>query len=526
MIKRQLLVLGCALAAFADRLCGRGLAVNEAPAIPGTLPPETPVVTVGIPTNLDPDKVLARKKALIAAGTEPLLAEKLAIDAEQQQYLRDHHLSVTATVEERPATETVLKLRTHPDGEAEEVDLGSKTVAELTELASTNGYDLKGATKKADIIKAISSAAKAVLVALCCTLFFGAASPAQAGVAPLELVSDGTPLHQADQVIAPAIPYSPMPAAFLAYLTVDAVRWVEVICALALAFAACAWLAKNRQRYRREAVSRFRRALFRVGMFFALIAHRLRGRTLATNVVFTPQQTSHGTASLDGTAAIATKNYVVVRGADDRHFKLVSAVGDVPLGILLNDEIATDEVDVVKKNIALFGLWPESLPAVAEAAIAVDDWLTPGVGTLGRVKTLPTVAGVYWVIGKSRFTVAAAGDPVSIAHCVPFKVVVATSGTVKAGGTLAVPITSRVVVMTTGGAEALTLANGVPGQRLNLVLGVDGGDGTLTPATKTGFTSIVFADAGDIADLEYVDDVKGWILVGTAGVAAPPVIVA
>jgi hypothetical protein len=125
---------------------------------------------------------------------------------------------------------------------------------------------------------------------------------------------------------------------------------------------------------------------------------------------------------LDGTAAIATKNYVVVRGADDRHFKLVSAVGDLPLGILLNDEIATDEVDVVKKNIALFGLWPESLPAVAEAAIDVDAWLTPGVGTLGRVKALPATPGIYWVIGKSRFTVGAAGDPVSIAHCVPFQV--------------------------------------------------------------------------------------------------------
>lgn len=103
---------------------------------------------------------------------------------------------------------------------------------------------------------------------------------------------------------------------------------------------------------------------------------------------------------------------------------------------------------------------------------------------------------------------------------------VTTGKTTKAGGTLAVPITNRAVVMTTGGAESLTLANGVNGQRLNLILGTDGGDGTLTPTTKTGFTSIVFADAGDIADLEFVDSTVGWIIVGTAGVAAPPVIVA
>lgn len=87
-------------------------------------------------------------------------------------------------------------------------------------------------------------------------------------------------------------------------------------------------------------------------------------------------------------------------------------------------------------------------------------------------------------------------------------------------------MTHRYVAKTTGGdAEALTLANGVPGQRLNIALVVDGGGaGTLTPTTKSGFATIVFADAGDIVDLEYVDDTTGWIIVGSAGVAAPPVI--
>ena len=90
---------------------------------------------------------------------------------------------------------------------------------------------------------------------------------------------------------------------------------------------------------------------------------------------------------------------------------------------------------------------------------------------------------------------------------------------------LAIPVTARYVAKTTGAdAEALTLANGIAGQRINIALVVDGnGAGTLTPATCSGFATIVFADAGDIAELEYVDDTVGWILVGTAGVAAPPV---
>lgn len=100
----------------------------------------------------------------------------------------------------------------------------------------------------------------------------------------------------------------------------------------------------------------------------------------------------------------------------------------------------------------------------------------------------------------------------------------ALGATTKAGGVLAVPVTHSVVTMTTGGVEALTLANGKPGQILCLVLGTDGGDGTLTPATKTGFATIVFADAKDVATLMYVDDTVGWVILGTAGAAAPPVI--
>ena len=90
---------------------------------------------------------------------------------------------------------------------------------------------------------------------------------------------------------------------------------------------------------------------------------------------------------------------------------------------------------------------------------------------------------------------------------------------------LAIPVTHTVVNKTTGAdAEALTLANGKPGQVLQiLVVNDGGGDGTLTPATSTGFATIVFADAGDRATLYYVNDTVGWIILGLSGVAAPPV---
>jgi tartrate dehydratase alpha subunit/fumarate hydratase class I-like protein len=101
-----------------------------------------------------------------------------------------------------------------------------------------------------------------------------------------------------------------------------------------------------------------------------------------------------------------------------------------------------------------------------------------------------------------------------------------TEGTTCAGDVLAIPVTHRYVAKTTAGdAEALTLADSVPGHLLTISLVTDGGgDGTLTPTTKTGFSTIVFADAKDTATLLYVDDTIGWILVGYYGTAAPPVV--
>ena len=96
--------------------------------------------------------------------------------------------------------------------------------------------------------------------------------------------------------------------------------------------------------------------------------------------------------------------------------------------------------------------------------------------------------------------------------------------TAVAGSTLAIPLTHGVVNKTTGGAEALTLADGLPGQLLKIVLAGDGGDGTLTPSTSTGWATAVLADVKDSLTLLYVNDTVGWIVLGYSGTAAPPVL--
>ena len=91
---------------------------------------------------------------------------------------------------------------------------------------------------------------------------------------------------------------------------------------------------------------------------------------------------------------------------------------------------------------------------------------------------------------------------------------------------LVIPVTHPYVSKTTGGdAEALTLANGEPGQLLIINLAVaGGGTGTLTPVTSTGWATIAFLGAFDQAVLLYVDDTVGWVIIGVSGTDGPPVI--
>ncbi len=72
-------------------------------------------------------------------------------------------------------------------------------------------------------------------------------------------------------------------------------------------------------------------------------------------------------------------------------------------------------------------------------------------------------------------------------------------------------------ITTTGSAAALTLANGTSGQIKILRMVVDGGgDATLTPTTKTGFSTITFNDVGDVAVLQYVTTL-GWMIISSSG---------
>jgi len=80
----------------------------------------------------------------------------------------------------------------------------------------------------------------------------------------------------------------------------------------------------------------------------------------------------------------------------------------------------------------------------------------------------------------------------------------------------AVNLTTLTTRVDSAGAIALTLADGTNGQMKIIVMGTDGGDATLTPTTKTGYSTITFNDAGDGVTLMFITT-KGWIVCGNNG---------
>ena len=83
----------------------------------------------------------------------------------------------------------------------------------------------------------------------------------------------------------------------------------------------------------------------------------------------------------------------------------------------------------------------------------------------------------------------------------------------------AVNITTPVTTVASGGAIALTLADGSVGQIKIIIMITDGGDATLTPATMANGTTLTFADAGDSAILMWM--ATGWQVIGIGGPGTP-----
>ena len=80
----------------------------------------------------------------------------------------------------------------------------------------------------------------------------------------------------------------------------------------------------------------------------------------------------------------------------------------------------------------------------------------------------------------------------------------------------AVSLTTHITHISSAGAIALTLANGIEGQEKVITMLIDGGDATLTPASFGSLTNITFNDTADTVSLLYTS--SRWIITGYYGV--------
>ena len=95
-----------------------------------------------------------------------------------------------------------------------------------------------------------------------------------------------------------------------------------------------------------------------------------------------------------------------------------------------------------------------------------------------------------------------------------------TSATATLSGAGAIPITGSIAEWTTTGTNAGSLADGVEGQHLFVIMVVDGGVGTLTPTNAGGYSSIAFSDVGDSVHLLFTNG--KWYIVGQGGLTTGP----
>lgn len=83
-----------------------------------------------------------------------------------------------------------------------------------------------------------------------------------------------------------------------------------------------------------------------------------------------------------------------------------------------------------------------------------------------------------------------------------------------AGGAGALPITAPTCQVTTTGADALTLADGVEGQEITLTLVAQGGAGTVTPASPaSNYATLILTDVGDTVSLLFTNST--WVVKGS-----------
>lgn len=210
------------------------------------------------------------------------------------------------------------------------------------------------------------------------------------------------------------------------------------------------------------------------------------------------------------------------------HGIIICAAGDEAVGV---SHEGTREAPIT-------GITPLAAIEGESCQVYTDTWnceVKAGATILAGDKLKPGVGGVAVVAGAGEIysAIARAGAvDGERCKCTVTRGIVVGDGILSAvqqalSGAGAINVTSYLTVWTTTGVNAGTLANGTfVGQKKKIQLVVDGGDGTLTPVSLSGGTTITFSNVGDFVVLRW--NGTAWAVIeranATNGTAATPVV--
>ena len=142
------------------------------------------------------------------------------------------------------------------------------------------------------------------------------------------------------------------------------------------------------------------------------------------------ETTNIGSRSYKNDAVISTRHLLYKKGTDAEHVAVCGAA-DEPLGTV------PDEADVIETDVevCLLGIHPATRIMLGTAAMTAGaDAYTDASG---KIQGTPTVAGVYWLLGRVLTAESATPYRCEVQHHKPIKVVVLAAPTQTATGTIA-----------------------------------------------------------------------------------------
>jgi len=247
-------------------------------------------------------------------------------------------------------------------------------------------------------------------------------------------------------------------------------------------------------------------------------------QTLFVPAITSPSQTFAGQTTVDFTT---TGNTIIGDAAGDTLTvnATTSILGVATIGTSVKLQFRNTTTFIHSASDATLNIGATTL-AIAATATTVS-------GTLGVTGAFTNTGATFANGGVDRSTAAALAIGATNATSVVITPVTTITGaltltagiaaqviftgtaTIAAGGTTtALDLTKTCHnIDADAGGDTFTLADGIAGQTMFIIMKTATGVATITPATKTGFTSVTFNAAGDSVILQYFTTL-GWIIMG------------